>query len=79
MLIVRRIILHLESMYKNGQMEDKGDTLLTHQGYGIPSIGNSPKQENFRGKTHRKKRVCIQMYFQVMCTYLMLETVFIHS
>lgn len=47
-------------------MEDKGVTLLTHQGYGIPSIGNSPKQEYFRGKTQEEKSI----YSNVLSSYV---------
>lgn len=53
-------------MYKNGQIEDKGVTLLTHQGYGIPSIGDSPKQEYFRGKTQEEKSI----YSNVLSSYV---------
>lgn len=59
-------------------MEDKGVTLLTHQGYGIPSRGDSPKQEYFRGKNTQEEKSIYSNVLSDMCTYLMLVTVFIH-
>lgn len=79
---VTRILLHLESINKNGLMKDKESPCLQMRAMEYhPEV--SVQQEYFRGKTYRRRRIYIQMYFKFICTYtyikqhlpLMLETI----